>query len=39
MTQILKTGLRRLGSAKALIRSGGPTAYPEVANPIERYDV
>lgn len=35
MTQILETALRRLGSAKALIRSGGPTAYPEVVKPIE----
>ena len=37
MTTRLKTGLVRLGSAKALTRAGGPTSLPELVNPMERY--
>ncbi len=37
MTLVLNLHLLRLGSAKALTFAGGPTAHPELVNPIERY--
>lgn len=38
MTLCVTFHLLRLGAAKALTRAGGSYTYPELVNPIERYD-